>query len=85
MEQRDRIFKLLQKLNRKPLKEDLHSFRAKIKNGIVFVECRGYEIYIESFEYDKNGKETRKTWAGVPIASANRLYELGLDLESIEI
>ena len=77
----DKIFKLLQGLERKVNVPDLHSFVANVKNGVVFVEARQGEAYI---------RETRKDatcvdWAGNYIAAANRLEMLRLDLDSVEI
>ena len=81
----DKVFKLLTKMNRQPLKKDLHTFKAKIKNGVVWVECRGYEIFIETYLYDEKGNETRTQWAGTTIAAANRLELLEIDFDTIEI
>ena len=76
----DRIFKLLNQCNKKSSTPDLHSFTAYIKNGTVFVECRGFEVYIES-----KTDESTSQWVGTTIAAANRLEALGIDLLSIEI
>ena len=81
----DKIFKLLEKMNRQSYKKDLHSFKAKIKNGVVWVECRGYETFMETYIYDEKGNETRKQWCGTTVAAANRLEMVGIEYESIEI
>ena len=81
----DKVFKLLTKMNRQHLKKDLHTFKAKIKNGVVWVECRGYEIFVETYCYDEKGNETRTQWAGTTIAAANRLEMLEIDFDTIEI
>lgn len=79
----DKIFKLLLKCNRNTNKPDKHSFVANIENGTVYVECRGFEIYIESRIYGEQEKVVR--WSGSTIAAANRLEKLGIDLISIEM
>lgn len=78
------IFKMLQDFNKRAHIPDLHSFKAKIKGGIVFVECRGFEVYVKSFVYDQENNETRKQWAGTTIAAANLLESLGIDLTTVE-
>ena len=85
MENGDRIFKWLQKCNRNVHIPDLHTFKARIKNGFVWVECRGFEVFIETYTYDKDGNETRTPWAGTTIAAANKLEMLGIDMETIEM
>lgn len=77
----DKIFKLLQSLERNVNTPDLHSFKANTKNGVVFVEARPGGIYISEMRAD----ETRGEWAGLAIACANRLEMLGVDLDSVEI
>lgn len=77
----DKIFKLLQSLERNINKPDLHSFKARIKNGVVFVEARQGEVYISEMRHDT----THVGWTGTYIAAANRLEMLGLDLDSVEI
>ena len=77
----DKIFKLLQTLERNINKPDLHSFKARIKNGVVFVEARRGEVYISEMRADT----THVGWAGTYMAAANRLEMLGLDLDSVEI
>lgn len=80
----DMIFKFLQKCNKNANEPDLHSFKAKIKGGVVFVECRGYEVFIESYTYD-NGNEICNRWVGTTIAAANLLEKLGIDFNSIDM
>ncbi len=77
----DKIFKLLQKLERNVNNPDLHSFKAHINTGVVFVEARQEDVYI-SHERD-NG--TFVGWVGTYIAAANRLEMLKIDLDSVEI
>ena len=77
----DRIFKLLQMLERKVNVPDMHSFIARTKNGTVFVEARQGEVFI-SHERD-NG--TYVGWSGTYIAAANRLEMLGLNLDTVLI
>ena len=80
----DMIFKWLQKCNKNAHKPDLHSFKAKIKDGVVWVDCRGYEVFIESYTFD-NGNEIRTQWAGTIVAAANRLEALEMDFHSIDM
>lgn len=83
MDNNEKLFKFLLKCNRNHNTPDLHSFTAKIRNGTVFVDCRGYETYVESIIYDKNGNEKKSKFVGTTIAAANRLEMLGIDLDSI--
>ena len=76
----DKIFKLLQKLEKNLHKPDLHSFKGQIKDGSVFVEARRGEVFIDD---ERGGNRT--SWAGTYIAAANRLEMLGLDLDTVEI
>lgn len=76
----DRIFKLLQKLERHIYTPDLHSFTAQIKNGTVFVEARQGEVFMRHGIGD-----SWSTWAGTYLAAANRLEMLGIDLNTVEI
>ena len=75
-----RIFKLIRQLERNVNVPDLHSFKADIKDGIVFVEARVDGIYIS---HHIEGKETK--WVGYAIAAANRLEMLGLDLSTVDM
>ncbi len=79
----DTIFKTIQAFSRRAHIPDLHSFVADIKNGTVYVECRGFEVMMESREYDSEWNETVKTWCGTEIAAANRLERMGIKLETI--
>lgn len=79
----DRIFNILRQFNNRAHIPDLHSFTAKIKNGVVFVECRGYEVMVESRTYGENGKEKVSTWCGTTIAAANRLEMMRLETDTI--
>lgn len=83
----DRIFKFLQKCNRNHYVPDLHSFQAKINGGTVYVDCRGFEVYIETHIFDKNTTDIFKKsqWVGTTIAAANRLEKLGMDLDTIDM
>ena len=84
-EKEDKLFKFLLECNRRCNIPDLNSFVANIKDGMVYVECRGYETYIESRTYNENQNEHKTKWAGTTIAAANRLEMLGMDFNSIEI
>ena len=79
----DKIFKLLQQFNNRCHIPDLHSFVADIENGKVFVECRGFEIMVESRIFGDDGTETVSTWCGSTIAAANRLELLKVDFDTI--
>lgn len=79
----DKILKLLQKCNIAANKSDEHSFMASVQNGTVWVECRGFEVYIESRIYGEQGKVSR--WVGTTVAAANRLEMMNIDLSSIEL
>ena len=81
----DKIFKLLNQCNRNCNTSDLHSFTADILNGSVFVDCRGFEVFIESTTYDKNANRPKIQWAGTTIAATNRLEKIGIDLASLEV
>ncbi len=80
----DKIFKLLHQCNKDSDKPDLHSFIANIKDGTVFVECRGYEVYIDSTLRGGNG-EKKSRWVGTTTAASNKLEMLGIDLQSVDI
>ena len=76
---------LLKRLNRYRHTPDLHSFKAKINGGVVFVECSAENaFYIVAFVYDQDGRETRKFWDVTTEEAAKVLDALGLDLESVE-
>ncbi len=81
----DKIFKLLNQCNRNCNAPDLHSFTADILNGSVFVDCRGFEVFIESTTYDKNANRHKIQWVGTTIAATNRLEKIGIDLSSLEV
>lgn len=80
MDNGDKIFKFLQKCNTNCHKPDLHSFTARINGGIVYVECRGYDVYIESQIFDK-----KTQWVGTTVAAANRLEMLGIEFDTIDM
>jgi hypothetical protein len=77
----DKIFKLLQKLERNINKPDLHSFCAKVKNGTVYVDARCDGIYI-GFTDNKNNYSG---WVGTCIAASNRLEMLEIDMDTVEV
>lgn len=82
----DRIFMFLQKCNRNYNVPDIHSFKARINGGVVWVECREYEVYIETQIFDENTDVcARSQWAGTVAAAANRLEQLGIDFSTIEM
>ena len=78
----DKIFKFLQKRQKNCNKADLHSFTINTTApcGKAFVECRGYEIYIEL-----HASENVDRWVGTTVAAANRLEKFGADYLSIEL
>lgn len=76
---------LLKKLNKYRYIPDLHSFKAKINGGVVFVECTGENaFYMEAFIYDNDGNETRKFWDVTTEEAAKELETLGLVIDSVE-
>ncbi|MDO4495215.1 MAG: hypothetical protein Q4B62_05430 [Clostridiaceae bacterium] len=86
MTNEDRIFKILQNCNRNHNVPDIHSFKAKINGGVVWVECRGYEVYIETQILDEHTDACKKIkWVGTTVAAANRLEKLGIDLDTIDM
>lgn len=80
----DAILKLLQRFHRMRHKPDLHSFKALIKNGVVFVEAQWDGFSVDFFTYDDAGNETREHWAGSTAKTAHELERRGLDLDSVE-
>lgn len=85
IKENDIIFKTLQYCRKNIHIPDLHSFTINIKDGIAFVEHRGYEVFVETITYDKDNKETRTQFAGSEIAVANRLDAFGADAETISM
>jgi len=84
MKYKDAIWKLIDSCNRKHNTPDLHSFVADIKGGTVFVDCRGFEVHVQSTVFDGNQDKT-ENWTGTAMAAGNRLALLGIDLLSVEI
>jgi hypothetical protein len=85
MEQReygDKIFKMVQRIERKRNVPDLHSFTGHVKDGFVCVEARCDGI---SIDFQKTDCTEWECWVGTAIAAANRLEMLGLDLSSISV
>lgn len=83
--EKERLFKFMQRCNRMWSTPDLHSFKANIKNGYVWVECRGYETYVESHTYDADGNEQITRFVGTTVAATNRLEMLGIEFDSIDM
>lgn len=82
----DKIFKFLQKCNRRAYCADVHSFTIKITNGSAYVECwGGNEVYIETNTCTASGEEKRSQWCGTTVAAANRLEKLGAIYETIDM
>lgn len=80
----DNILKLLQKLHKMRHKPDLHSFKAKIKSGVVFVEAEEDAIFMEIFIYDADGHENRERWVGAITEAATKLERLEIDPATVE-
>lgn len=78
------ILNYLQRLNRRRHMPDLHSFKAKVKDGIVYGEARWEDVSLVFFLYDAAGNETRVHWSGTITAAARELESRGLDLASVE-
>lgn len=76
---KDKIYKLLFKFYKNRNKKDYHSFKAYIKNGNVYVECRELEIYIEYYV-----NENKNQFCGNLMSCTNLLEQLEIDLLSIE-
>ena len=72
----------MQKCNKNHYKPDLHTFFIDITGGRAYVECRGYEVYIEHTIYDI-GKTVE--WCGTVIAATNRLEALGAIYDTIDM
>lgn len=81
----DAILKLLQRCRRQWHKPDLHSFKAKINDGVVFVECDRDYVDIDAVVYEKGG-EIRHSWrTGSALRDAVKILEqLGIDLATVE-
>lgn len=76
----DKIFKLLQRMERDRDKPDLHSFKAETEKGTVFVEARSGEVRM-----DEHRENEVIPWVGSYMAAANRLEMLGLKLNTVEM
>lgn len=81
----DSIFVILTKLQISHHRKELHSFRATIKDGFVYVECRGYEVYVETHTTGTDGEERTTQFCGTTVAAANRLEMLGINMATIEM
>lgn len=76
----------LKKCDRRHDTPDLHSFRAKIKDGVVYVDCRGYgEVFIVTYIYGSDGKETEQQFSESIAGAAERLQELEMDFDTIDM
>lgn len=84
MKNEEAITKLLQKLHRKRHTPDLHSFKAKIAAGVVYVEAEEDGIFMELFTYDADGNETRERMVASVYLAARELERRGLDLATVE-
>lgn len=86
MSNTEAILNLLQRCRRQWYKPDLHSFRARIKDGVVFVECDPDHVTIEAITYDNKGNEIRRGWrTGRALYDAVELLEqLSIDLATVE-
>lgn len=84
---RDALLKLLQRCRRQWYKPDLHSFRAQIKDGVVFVECDWDGVDIDAFTYDKKGNEHRNFWRlGTALNDAiDVLEKLEINLDTVSM
>lgn len=80
----NKTIKILEQCNKKRHIPGSESFKANIKNGIVLVECRECETFIESFIYSEGCNETRTSWAGATAEAAKHLETLEIDLSSIQ-
>lgn len=78
------ILELLEKIHRMRHKPDLHSFKAKIKAGVVYVEAEESVIFMEFFTYDDKGNETRRRFTGSIPEAASELEKQEIDLATVE-
>ena len=79
--EQDEIFKLIQQCNLNKNKSDSHVFNAKTKKGTVWVDCRGYEVYIRHMVAEEDTSE----WCGTAVAAASRLERLGIDINTVKM
>ena len=84
---REAIIQLLQRCRRQWYIPDLHSFRASIKDGVVFVECDIDGVDIDAITYDKKGNEIRNSWRlGTALNDAIDILErLEIDLDTVSM
>lgn len=82
---KEAILKLLQRCHRQWHTPDLHSFKARIKDGVVFVECDLDHVQIDAFIYD-GAKDVRHSWrTGTALSDAVEiLATLGIDMATVE-
>ena len=82
----DAILSLLQRCRRQWYKPDLHSFKARVTNGVVFVECDTDGVDIHAIYYNEKGEEIRESWrTGRALRDAvDILYKLGIELDTVE-
>jgi hypothetical protein len=80
------ILNLLQRCRRQWYKPDLHSFKARIKDGVVFVDCDQDGVNIDAITYDKKGNEIHESWrTGRALCDAVEiLAQLEIDLVTVE-
>lgn len=82
-EYRDKIYNLIWKLKRNKNKPDMHSFKAFIKNGVIWVDYDGdKKMWVVVLQ--RNGVRDSADYVN-PAYLANQLAFLDLDLESVEI
>lgn len=77
----DHIFRLLMKIKKNIHKDDLHSFKININNGVAFVEAQNdSEVIIRVYRDDQ-----QQIYALPYIAAANKLDQLGADYNTVEM
>lgn len=78
--EKDKVFKLVLKMQRNHNKPDLHSFVANTKDGRVYVEGQADGCYVEHCV-----GESFYQYHALPVAVANLLIQMEIDLDSVEI
>lgn len=84
MQSSDKLFRFILKCQKNYNKPDLHSFWININGGRAYVECRGYEVFMEIY-IAATPEEKKIQWVGTAVAAANKLDLLGANYRTIEM
>ena len=79
------IEKLLKSMIRNKHKPDMHSFNAKINNGSVYVEFANEKFYITCFVSMDSGQEVKTIACGDIHECHDKLVELGVKPETVDM